>query len=126
VLSSDWRARFTTEIDKLVAAWEPESALEGVSPGMGLPQVTVGRMALLDLTLHPWDLAVATDIPYTPDPEAVQELLVMLDELGPMPRKTGVFGEEVPVGPDADPFTRVLGRTGREPDWAPDVATRRG
>ncbi|GAB4055816.1 TIGR03086 family metal-binding protein [Catellatospora paridis] len=117
VLGTDWRARFVTETDALVQAWTPESVLEGVSPGMGLPQPTVGSMALLDLTLHAWDLAVATDRPYTPDPAAVEELLVMVDEMGPKAREWKVFGEPVPTAPDADPFTRLLGRTGRDPAW---------
>lgn len=115
VLGTDWRARFVTETDALVAAWSPASALEGVSPGMGLPQPTVGRMALLDLTLHAWDLAVATGQAYTPSAAAVDELLVMVDEMGPMARQMKVFGDEVPVGADADAFTRLLGEAGRDP-----------
>ncbi|MFC7546077.1 TIGR03086 family metal-binding protein [Plantactinospora sp. GCM10030261] len=125
VLDTDWRARFRTEFDTLVAAWTPDSALEGVSPGMGLPQLTVGRMVLLDLVVHPWDLAAATEVPFTPDPAAVAELHTLVDELGPMPRKMGVFGEEVPVGPDADPFTRLLGRAGRDPNWTPEATAPR-
>ncbi|WP_144119325.1 TIGR03086 family metal-binding protein [Catellatospora sichuanensis] len=117
VLGTDWRARFAAETDALVLAWTPESVLEGVSPGMGLPQLAVGRMALLDLTLHPWDLAVATGRPYTPVPAAVEELHTMVDEMGPMAREWKVFGDEVPVAADADPFTRLLGRTGRDPHW---------
>lgn len=117
VLGTDWRARFVAETDQLVAAWSAESALEGVSPGMGLPQPAVGRMALLDLTLHPWDLAVATGQRYAPSPAAVEELLVTVEQLGPMAREWKVFGEPVPVGPGADQFTRLLGGTGRDPGW---------
>ncbi|WP_155371356.1 TIGR03086 family metal-binding protein [Catellatospora vulcania] len=117
VLGTDWRARFAAETDALVQAWTPESVLAGVSPGMGLPQPAVGRMALLDLTLHPWDLAVATGLPYAPDPAAVAELLTMVDEMGPRAREWKVFGEQVPVAADADPFTRLLGGTGRDPHW---------
>ncbi|MEU7824172.1 TIGR03086 family metal-binding protein [Catellatospora sp. NPDC049133] len=117
VLGTDWRARFATETEKLIAAWSDESALEGVSPGMGLPQPAVGRMALLDLTLHPWDLAVATGRPYAPSPAAVEELLVMVGEMGPTAREWKVFGEPVPTAADADPFTRLLGQAGRDPGW---------
>ncbi|MEV4411921.1 TIGR03086 family metal-binding protein [Catellatospora sp. NPDC049609] len=119
VLGTDWRARFAAETDALVAAWKPESALVGVSVNMALPQLTVGRMALLDLVLHPWDLAAATGRPFTPDPASVTDLHVLVDDLGPMPRQMGVFGEEVPVPADADPFTRLLGRAGRDPQWTP-------
>ncbi|GAA1408226.1 TIGR03086 family metal-binding protein [Catellatospora coxensis] len=117
VLGTDWRARFATETEQLIAAWSDESALVGVSPGMGLPQPAVGRMALLDLTLHPWDLAVATGRAYEPSPAAVEELLLMVGEMGPMAREWKVFAEPVPTAPGADPFTRLLGQAGRDPGW---------
>jgi uncharacterized protein (TIGR03086 family) len=119
VLGADWRTRFAAETDALVAAWTPESALEGVSVGMGLPQLTIGRMVLLDLVLHPWDLAVATGQSFDPDAASVAELHVLADDLGDMPRRMGVFGAEVPVPADADPLTRLLGRAGRDPHWTP-------
>ncbi|GAA2359592.1 TIGR03086 family protein [Catellatospora methionotrophica] len=119
VLGTDWRARFVDETRELIAAWSDDAALEGISPGMGLPQPTVGRMALLDLTLHPWDLAVATGQRYTPSHAAVEELLLMVEQMGPMAREWKVFGEPVPTAPDADPFTRLLGATGRDPGWRP-------
>ncbi|MDG4803537.1 TIGR03086 family metal-binding protein [Micromonospora sp. WMMD980] len=59
-LTDGWRDRFATETQRLVEAWSDPDALEGVSPGMGLPQETVGLMALIDLTVHGWDLARAT------------------------------------------------------------------
>ncbi|WP_344352041.1 TIGR03086 family metal-binding protein [Micromonospora lupini] len=63
-LDDGWRDRFPVETDRLVAAWSDPSTLEGVSPGMGLPQTVIGGMALLDLIVHGWDLAVATGQPY--------------------------------------------------------------
>ncbi|BCJ75517.1 TIGR03086 family protein [Catellatospora sp. IY07-71] len=125
VLGTDWRARFVTETDALVAAWTPESALEGVSVNMGLPQLTIGRMVLLDLVLHPWDLSVATGQEFIPDAGAVAELHILADDLGDLPRRMGVFGAEVPVPADADPFTRLLGRAGRDPRWRSPAAARR-
>ncbi|GGL08082.1 TIGR03086 family metal-binding protein [Mangrovihabitans endophyticus] len=124
VLGTDWRGRYVAELDALVTAWTPDAALEGVSPGMGLPQTTVGGMVLLDLVIHPWDIATATGTPYAPDPAAVARVHAVLDELGPMPRKMGVFGPEVPVPADADEFTRLLGRGGRDPRWSPAAAVR--
>ncbi|RLP80284.1 TIGR03086 family protein, partial [Micromonospora sp. BL4] len=92
-LTDDWRDRFETETRRLIAAWSDPSTLEGVSPGMGMPQTVVGGMALLDLTVHGWDLAAATGQAYEPAPEAVAELHGLVEQLGPTARKMGVFAD---------------------------------
>lgn len=119
-LGEGWRDRFEVETDRLVAAWSDPSTLEGVSPGMGLPQTVVGGMALLDLTVHGWDLAVATDQPYQPAPEAVAELHGLVEQLGPTARKMGVFADPVthPTTPtDRPDLAHLLIQTGRIPTW---------
>ncbi|MET7864192.1 TIGR03086 family metal-binding protein [Micromonospora taraxaci] len=118
-LGDGWRDRFEVETDRLVAAWSDPSTLEGVSPGMGLPQTVVGGMALLDLTVHGWDLAVATDQPYQPAPEAVAELHGLVERLGPTARKMGVFADPVthPTPADSPDLAHLLTKTGRIPTW---------
>lgn len=112
-IEGDWRDRFAAETGRLVAAWSDPAALEGVSPGMGMPQEAVGAMALLDLTVHGWDLAQATGQPYRPDADAVAALCPMAEQMGPMARDMGVFAAEAEVGPDAGGFERLLALTGR-------------
>ncbi|WP_027347126.1 TIGR03086 family metal-binding protein [Hamadaea tsunoensis] len=119
ILTTAWRARFAPEIDTLVRAWSDPAALAGVSPGMGLPQSVVGQMALLDLTLHAWDLARATGRPFAPSDAAVEDLLGMVDMMGDTARATRVFGPEVPVPAGAADFERLLGKSGRDPQWNP-------
>ncbi|MEU8219749.1 TIGR03086 family metal-binding protein [Micromonospora taraxaci] len=118
-LGDGWRDRFEVETDRLVAAWSNPSTLEGVSPGMGLPQTVVGGMALLDLTVHGWDLAVATDQPYQPAPEAVAELHGLVEQLGPTARKMGVFADPVthPTPTGSSDLAHLLTQTGRIPTW---------
>ncbi|MFC4021087.1 TIGR03086 family metal-binding protein [Micromonospora sp. GCM10011542] len=118
-LVDGWRDRFEAETGRLIAAWSDPSALEGVSSGMGMPQTTLGGMALLDLTVHGWDLAVATDQPYQPAPEATAELHELVEQLGPTARKMGVFADPVPVPATAPlpDLARLLARTGRNPTW---------
>ncbi|GAB3948477.1 TIGR03086 family metal-binding protein [Micromonospora vulcania] len=92
-LVDGWQDRFEAETGRLVEAWSDPSTLEGISPGMGMPQSVIGGMALLDLTVHGWDLAVATGQPYQPAPEAVTELRGLVEQLGPTARKMGVFAD---------------------------------
>ncbi|WP_406074217.1 TIGR03086 family metal-binding protein [Micromonospora sp. NBC_01638] len=119
-LSDGWRDRFEAETDRLVAAWSDPSTLEGVSPGMGMPQTVVGGMALLDLTVHGWDLAVATGQPYTPAPAALVELHELVEQLGPTARKMGVFADPIRTPTTAAPtpdLAHLLSQTGRTPTW---------
>ncbi|MFI6129639.1 TIGR03086 family metal-binding protein [Micromonospora sp. NPDC051141] len=116
-LTSGWRDRFPKEAARLVETWSDPAVLEGVSAGMGVPQKTIGSMALIDLTVHGWDLARATDQEFTVDPSVVTALHEFLDERGDMGQQMGVFAAPVPT--DAAPGTldALLGRTGRDPAW---------
>lgn len=120
--SPDWRDRFAEEAGKLVAAWAAPGADEGTTGAMGMPARTVGCMALLDLTVHAWDLARATGQEYEPAPESsgvVPALRESVAGLGPTARKMGVFGEPLPVPEGASELERLLAETGRDPRWTP-------
>ncbi|WP_369171463.1 TIGR03086 family metal-binding protein [Streptomyces sp. R28] len=116
--SPEWRERLVGEADRLVAAWSAPGAEEGRTGGMDMPARLVGSMALLDLTVHVWDLARATgqDCPGV-DAAVVAELAGAVDELAPTARKMGVFGEAAPEPEGASAFERLLARTGRDPYW---------
>ncbi|WP_369200321.1 TIGR03086 family metal-binding protein [Streptomyces sp. PU-14G] len=118
-LEGDWRTRFGAETGKLVTAWSAPDALEGVSPGMGIPQPTVAQMVLGDLLVHGWDLARATGQDYRPDQAVLDEVQPAVEDMAPMARKAGVYGEEVSVPSDATSFEKVLAATGRDPRWSP-------
>ncbi|MFB7285360.1 TIGR03086 family metal-binding protein [Actinacidiphila glaucinigra] len=113
-----WRARFEEETELLVSAWAVPGADEGVAGSMNLPARTVGAMALLDLTVHPWDLARATGLPYTPDAEGLRALEELVAAMGPTARKMGVFGEPAPMPAGASAFEALLAGTGRDPRWS--------
>ncbi|GIJ22404.1 TIGR03086 family metal-binding protein [Micromonospora lutea] len=118
-LTDGWRERFEVEAGRLVEAWSDPASEEGVSPGMGMPQPVVGAMALLDLTVHGWDLAVATGQAYEPAPEVLPALHELTGQLGPTARQMGVFAEAVPVNGTVPELDRLLGMTGRDPAWSP-------
>ncbi|MGI5377315.1 TIGR03086 family metal-binding protein [Streptomyces sp. CA-251387] len=116
----DWRERLADEIDKLVAAWSAPGAEDGVTGAMNMPARLVGSMALLDLTVHVWDLACATGREYRLGEAAravVEQLAGAVDELAPTARQMGVFGEPVPVAEGSSDFERLLAATGRDPHW---------
>ncbi|MFJ2441098.1 MULTISPECIES: hypothetical protein [unclassified Streptomyces] len=56
--------------------------------------------------------------PYEPDATLVGAVGAEFRTLAPTARKTGVFGEPVPVAEDAEPFDALLALTGRDPGWS--------
>ncbi|MEU4091423.1 TIGR03086 family metal-binding protein [Streptomyces sp. NPDC026673] len=112
-----WRERFEKETALLADAWSVPGADEGVAGSMNLPAHTVGAMALLDLTVHAWDLARATGLPYAPDADGLRALEELVAAMGPTARTMGVFGEPAPVPAGASAFEALLASTGRDPRW---------
>ncbi|MBO3741779.1 TIGR03086 family metal-binding protein [Actinoplanes flavus] len=112
-----WRDDFAVEAGAMVAAWSDPRVLDGVSPGMGLPQRTLGLMMVVDLVVHGWDLAHATGQPYEVDPALLPPTAEFLDSMGEMGRQMGAFGPAVSVGAEADRFGQLLALTGRDPSW---------
>jgi uncharacterized protein (TIGR03086 family) len=118
-LTGDWRQAFAGDARTMVTAWSHPQALDGVSPGMGLPQRTLGLMMVVDLVVHGWDLALATGQPYQADELLLPATAEFLDTMGDMGRKMGAFGPAVPAGPGAGRFGQLLALTGRDPGWQP-------
>ncbi len=116
----DWRERLVRETDRLVAAWSAPGAEEGTTGAMDMPARLVGSMALLDLTVHAWDLARATGQVFPgADDAVVAELAGAVAELAPTARRMGMFGAPVPVPDGASAFERLLAQTGRAPGGEP-------
>jgi uncharacterized protein (TIGR03086 family) len=78
-------------------------------------------VALNEVLVHGWDLAVATGQRYDVDPAAAQRCLEFAIEFaaGAPEARDGMYGPVVPVADDAPVFDRLLGQTGRNPAWAP-------
>lgn len=118
----DWRERFAAEARALSAAWSQPGAEEGLTGAMNMPARLVGSMALLDVTVHAWDLARATGQDYPGDGKDDGELapvVAQLDgavaELGDTARSMGMFDTAVDVPENASPLARLLAATGRDP-----------
>ncbi|WNV74145.1 TIGR03086 family metal-binding protein [Geodermatophilus sp. DSM 44513] len=120
-LPPDWRTRIPAELDGLVMAWRRPSAWEGTAEagGVTMPAPVAAAVALDEVLVHGWDLAVATGQPYAADPASVGACTGFAAQAaaeGPVP---GLFGPPVPVPDGAPPLHRLLGLTGRDPGWRP-------
>jgi uncharacterized protein (TIGR03086 family) len=116
----DWRTRIPVQLDDLGAAWRVPSAWEGtaVAGGVEMPAPAMAVVALDELVIHGWDLAVATGQPYAPDGASVQACVGFASSVGESAEeRAGLYGPRVPVPDDAPAFDRLLGLTGRDPGW---------
>ncbi|MEU2431604.1 TIGR03086 family metal-binding protein [Streptomyces sp. NPDC007861] len=125
VLPDDWRTALPCALDELVAAWRDPSAWEGETRagGVALPGAVAGRVALNELLVHGWDLARATGREYGsehgPDEASLTASYALLAPAGDDPAREGLFGTVVPVPDGAPLLDRVIGLSGRRPDWSP-------
>ncbi|MFF8837538.1 TIGR03086 family metal-binding protein [Streptomyces sp. NPDC015130] len=120
VLTDDWRTELPKVLDELAAAWREPGAWEGDTQagGIDLPAAVMGRIALDELLIHGWDLARATGQAYEVSEE---ELRVSEALLTPTDGTSGdgFFGPVVAVPDGAPLLDRVIGLSGRRPDWQP-------
>jgi uncharacterized protein (TIGR03086 family) len=76
---------------------------------------TFDQIATSDVFLHTWDLARATGLDETLDPDEVQRLYAGMEPMDEVLRQSGHYGPRVPVPDDADPQTKLLAFIGRQP-----------
>jgi uncharacterized protein (TIGR03086 family) len=121
-LPADWRERLPRQLDELVAAWQVPAAWEGNVEvgGVTLPGPDMAVVALDELVVHGWDLAVATGQPYRVDEGDAQACRGFAAQVNGDGRQSppGLFGPAVPVPADAPALDRLLGLTGRDPGWS--------
>ncbi|SDE71029.1 TIGR03086 family protein [Blastococcus fimeti] len=121
-LAADWRTRLPAQLDELVEAWRKPDAWEGMAEagGVQMPGAAMAVVALDELVVHGWDLAVATGQEYRPDEESAQRCLEFAASFGADPEaRAGLYGPVVPVPENAPLLDRLLGQTGRDPRWRP-------
>ncbi|WP_372499473.1 TIGR03086 family metal-binding protein [Streptomyces lichenis] len=118
VLSADWRTALPRLLGELAEAWRAPEAWQGTTRagGITLPGQVAGMVAWNEVVVHGWDLARATGQPYAVDEEALKSSYALLE---PSDDGAGLFGPPVPVPDGAPLLDRVIGRSGRRPDWTP-------
>lgn len=116
IVGDDPLGAYDRSAEAAAAAFEAPGALDApcaVSYGPVPGSVYAGHR-FLDVFVHGWDLAVATDQDATLDPALVAACLAVVEPQADLLRGSGQFGEEVVEAPaGADAQTRLLATLGR-------------
>jgi uncharacterized protein (TIGR03086 family) len=121
-LGDDWRGRIPALLNGLSAAWNEPSAWEGMTRvgGMEMPGEAAGIVALDEVVLHGWDLAVGSGQAYDVSPDLLEALVPFLEHMaepGMEAARVGLFGPVVRIPENAPLLQRVVGLSGRDPGW---------
>lgn len=119
-LPGGWREDLPQQLTELAAAWREPSAWQGTARagGIEMPAAEAGVVALDELVLHTWDVAVATGRTHRPDTASVAAVAGFVEAVPADPAaRQGLFGPPLPVPQAATTFERVLALAGRDPRW---------
>jgi uncharacterized protein (TIGR03086 family) len=96
---------------------DPEKSAMELEMQMGRYSIeqAVDMFGTGDVFIHTWDLARATGLDETLDPDEVHSMFVAMEPMDEMLRDSGQFGARVPVPDDADEQTKLIAFTGRQP-----------
>jgi uncharacterized protein (TIGR03086 family) len=110
---------YQAQIARAVEAWSDPEAWTRELGVMGntTPAADVAAMLIMEMVLHGWDVARATGQDYQCDETLAQAVLATVEAQGDMFRQYQGFAAVVPVPDDAATFDRVLGLSGRDPNW---------
>jgi uncharacterized protein (TIGR03086 family) len=78
-------------------------------------EAAVDMICTNDVFLHTWDLARATGLDETLDPDEVHMMLEGMEPMDELLRTSGHYGPRVEVPADADEQTRLIAFIGRRP-----------
>ena len=123
-LAPDWRTRIPADLERLAEAWREPDAWSGMTKagGFEMPAEMAAAVATEELVVHGWDLARATDQPFESDPASLDVAIGFLEQFS-TPETAASRGDAyapvVGVAGDAPTLDRVVGFSGRDPNWTP-------
>lgn len=116
----DWRRTYPTRLTDMAQAWRDPAAWEGMSRagGVDFPADVGGMIALTEVVVHGWDVAVTAGLPYEVPADTLEAVRAHVAAFSGGEPIEGLFGAAVPVADDAPLMDRVVALTGRNPAWA--------
>jgi uncharacterized protein (TIGR03086 family) len=121
-LDQDWRERIARNLTALAGAWSEASAWTGMTHagGLELPGEMAGVVALDEVVVHGWDIAVASGQHVSFPPDLLEAATVFVEAtVAQNPAGSpGLFGPPVSVPDNATGLVRLIALTGRDPSWA--------
>lgn len=123
VAEGGWADRYAERVTAMAEAWQDPAAFEGNTSMTGnpdgMPAPFIFWMMTGECVLHGWDLAAATGQETRFPDELIEVVYQETIPTAEMGREYKVFGEEVKVPESAPTLARLLGLTGRDPNWRP-------
>jgi uncharacterized protein (TIGR03086 family) len=113
-----FREDYAKQLKKAVDAWSAPPAWEGTRDMMGTatPATDIGAMLIMEMALHGWDVARATDQEY----HATDALAAVVEETvkaqAELFRQYDGFADAVKISNDATAFQAALALSGRDPN----------
>ncbi|MET0966559.1 MAG: TIGR03086 family metal-binding protein [Nakamurella sp.] len=122
-LPADWRTRIPLDLKACADAWRDPAAWTGMTRagGVDLPGEVGGLVALDEITIHAWDIAVSSGQSYAADQATlttVRDFLASFSIPGAEDQRGDIFGPVIEVPQDAPLQDRVIGLAGRDPAWS--------
>jgi uncharacterized protein (TIGR03086 family) len=123
-LAADWRESIPAALHEMAAAWRQPGAFDGLTGagGLEMPADAVAVVCVEELTVHGWDLARATGLPFEPSPADVEIALRFLSEFsGPesADQRGTAFAPAIFLDDDAPAIDRAVALSGRDVNWNP-------
>src|SRR5918999_2722056 len=121
-LETGWRLLIARDLEVLAESWRNPAAYEGTTMAgpVEMPGREAAKVALNELVVHGWDLAVATGQQYAADAKGLGILIEFASAFSPpetADQRGDAFGTVIDVPDDAPALERLLGMMGRSASW---------
>ena len=123
-LEPGWRLVIARDLELLAESWRNPAAYEGTTMAgpIELPGSDAAAVALNEVVVHGWDLAVATGQQYAADPISIQICTGFARAFSTpetADQRGAAFGPVIEVPDQAPDLDRLLGLMGRPAAWRP-------
>ena len=116
-LGPGWQAEMAADLRALGAAWQDPAAWQGSHDpgGLELPNEVWAKIALTEVVVHGWDIAVATGRPLDVPEPTLRACFDHVAEFVPKAPLPELWGPAMDVPDDAPLIDRIVAITGRKP-----------